>query len=56
MWPWQRLANATHARVTFPNQSRSYDASLRAVRFWGYDRSMENSFFVTSEALRRIRA
>ena len=54
MWPWQRLANATHARVTFPNQSRSYDASLRAVRFWGYDRSMENSFFVTSEALRRI--
>ena len=54
MWPWRQPANATNGRVTFPNQSRSYDATLRAVRFWGYDRSMENSFLVTSDALRRM--
>ena len=54
MWPWRQPANGTNGRVAFPNQSRSYDATLRAVRFWGYDRSMENSFLVTSDALRRI--
>ena len=40
--------------ISFPNRSRSYDATLQAVRFWGYDRSMENSFFVTVDALDRI--
>jgi hypothetical protein len=40
--------------LTFPNRSRSYDATRRAVRFWGYDRSMENSFFVTEDALRQV--
>jgi hypothetical protein len=40
--------------VNFPNSSRSYDATRHAVRFWGYDRSMENSFFVTVDALKRI--
>jgi Protein of unknown function (DUF1488) len=40
--------------ISFPNQSRSYDATRQAVRFWGYDRSMESSFFVTAEALNRI--
>jgi len=40
--------------VSFPNRSRSYDATRRAVRFWGYDRSMENSFFVTAAALKQI--
>ena len=54
MWPWHQPAKATNGRVTFPNQSRSYDPTLRAVRFWGYDRSMENSFLVTSDALRRM--
>ena len=54
MWPWRQPTNATNGRVTFPNQSRSYDPTLRAVRFWGYDRSMENSFLVTSDALRRM--
>ena len=38
----------------FPNSSRSYDATRRAVRFWGYDSAMEWSFFVTAEALRRV--
>ena len=54
MWPWRQPPTATNGHVAFPNQSRSYDATLRAVRFWGYDRSMENSFLVTSEALRRM--
>jgi hypothetical protein len=38
--------------LTFPNHSRSYDATRRAVRFWGYDSAMEMSFFVTEDALR----
>jgi hypothetical protein len=37
----------------FPNPSRSYDPTRRAVQFWGYDHSMEVSFFVAEEALRQ---
>jgi hypothetical protein len=40
--------------LSFPNQSRSYDATLRAVRFWGHDGAMEVSFFVNEDALKRI--
>jgi Protein of unknown function (DUF1488) len=40
--------------LSFPNQSRSYDATLRAVRFWGHDGAMEASFFVGEDALQRI--
>jgi len=40
--------------LSFPNISRSYDGTRRAVRFWGYDSAMEASFFVTEDALRRI--
>ena len=40
--------------INFPNHSRSYDATRRAIRFWGYDRSMEASFFMTAEALTRL--
>ena len=40
--------------LAFPNSSRSYDATRRAIRFWGHDRAMEWSFFVTAEALRRV--
>jgi hypothetical protein len=40
--------------INFPNNSRSYDATRHAVRFWGYDRSMESSFFVTEDALKQI--
>ena len=40
--------------IMFPNASRSYDATRRAVRFWGYDSAMEWSFFVTVEALERM--
>lgn len=56
MWsPWRsQMRKATNMTISFPNQSRSYDATRKAVRFWGYDRSMESSFFVTEDALDRI--
>jgi hypothetical protein len=40
--------------LNFTNQSRSYDATRHAVRFWGYDGAREVSFFVTDDALRRL--
>jgi hypothetical protein len=41
--------------LSFPNQSRFYDATRRAVRFWGHDSAMEASFFVDTDALKRIK-
>jgi hypothetical protein len=40
--------------LSFPNDSRSCDATRQAVRFWGYDSAMESSFFVTYAALERL--
>ena len=40
--------------LNFPNRSRSYDTTLRAVRFWGHDGPIEAAFFVNEDALRRI--
>jgi hypothetical protein len=40
--------------LSFPNSSRFFDATRRAVRFWGHDSAMEWSFFVTEEALKRL--
>lgn len=40
--------------ITFPNRSRSYDTTRRAVRFWGYDRSMESSFFIMADTLKQM--
>jgi Protein of unknown function (DUF1488) len=40
--------------LNFPNPSRSFDATRRAVRFWGHDSAMEASFFVSEEALKRV--
>lgn len=37
--------------LNFPNQSRSYNARQRCVRFWAYDQSLEVSFFIEVEAL-----
>lgn len=53
-WPGQQPSKVVNQTVTFPNLSRSYDATRHAVRFWGYDRSMENSFFVSWDALKHI--
>ena len=40
--------------LQFPNRSRFYDSTRRAVRFWGHDTALEASFFVTADALKRI--
>jgi len=40
--------------LNFPNQSRFYDLTRRAVRFWGYDTAMEASFFVAEDALKEM--
>ena len=54
-FPWQsQPRQATKMAINFPNESRSYDATRHAVRFWGYDRSMENSFFVSADALMQM--
>lgn len=37
--------------VAFPNGSRNYDATRLAVRFWGYDHSMEVPFFISAAVL-----
>jgi Protein of unknown function (DUF1488) len=39
--------------LSFPNSSRSYDVTRRAVRFWGNDSAMEASFYVSEDALNR---
>jgi hypothetical protein len=52
----RRLKNATETMtLSFPNQSRFYDATRGAVRFWGHDSAMEASFFVNADALKRIK-
>jgi Protein of unknown function (DUF1488) len=40
--------------IDFPNESRSYDVTRHAVRFWGYDSAIEASFFIDEDALARI--
>lgn len=37
--------------LSFPNPSRSYDATQHRVRFWGYDNALEVSFFLEESAL-----
>jgi Protein of unknown function (DUF1488) len=41
-------------KLSYPNPCRSFDASSRRVCFWGYDRTIEISFFVEMEALKRL--
>ena len=40
--------------LNFPNASRSFDATRNAVHFWGYDQTMETSFYISAEALQRL--
>ena len=40
--------------LNFPNRSRVFAPTRRAVRFWGHDSAMEWSFFVTEDALKRL--
>jgi hypothetical protein len=45
---------AAGTMLNFPNQSRVFDPTRRAVHFWGHDSAMEWSFFVTEDALKRL--
>jgi hypothetical protein len=40
--------------LSFPNESRIYDARQRCVRFWAYDEALEIPFFVEADALCRM--
>jgi hypothetical protein len=53
---WRLRRGTQHMALSFPNPSRSYDATRRAVRFWGHDSAMEASFFVNEDALKRVHA
>jgi hypothetical protein len=41
-------------RLSFPNPSRSFDASRNRVRFWGYDHALEISFLLEEDALMKL--
>ena len=41
-------------RLSFPNPSRSFDVTKSRVCFWGYDSTIEVSFFLEADALKRI--
>ena len=41
-------------RLSFPNPSRSFDASRNRVRFWGYDHALEVSFLLEEDGLKKL--
>ena len=41
-------------RLSFPNQSRSFDDSKSRVCFWAYDKTIEVTFYVETDALKRL--
>jgi hypothetical protein len=51
---WLQRSSVTPMGLSFPNPSRSYDATRRAVRFWGHDSAMEASFFIMEDALKQL--
>jgi hypothetical protein len=48
----RRITEARGIMLDFPNQSRVFDPTRRAVRFWGHDGAMEWSFYVSEDALK----
>jgi hypothetical protein len=50
-----RLISESALALNFPNESRSYDSTRRAIRFWGYDGALERPFLITEQALRQVR-
>lgn len=40
--------------ICFHNSSRSYDETAHVVRFWGYDQTLEVSFFIEEDALTKM--
>jgi hypothetical protein len=52
--PLAKEFDRCQSMIEFPNHSRSYDQTRRAVRFWGHDSALETSFFIDESALKRI--
>jgi hypothetical protein len=50
---WRLALHSAMLRAN-ADEACSYDATLRAVRFWGHDGAMEVSFFVNEDALKRL--
>ena len=40
--------------LNFPNLSRSFEPEQNRIRFWGYDRAMEVTFFMKVETLMAV--
>ena len=40
--------------LNFPNPSRSFDETRNCVCFWGYDQSIEVSFYLDVSALQKL--
>jgi hypothetical protein len=38
--------------LEFPNSSRSFDESKCRINFWGYDRTIEVSYFIGADVLK----
>lgn len=49
---FKRHATGRATALNFPNASRSFDPTRDRVRFWGYDRSLEITFFIEGAVLR----
>jgi len=41
-------------RLSFPNPCRSFDAGKSRVCFWGYDSTIEITFFIEAAALKQL--
>ncbi len=41
-------------KLSFPNPSRSFDATRNCVCFWGYDESIEVTFYLDVCALEKL--
>jgi len=52
--PTTESVKSKRMRLAFPNECRSFDSKRNRVRFWGYDRAIEISFFVDAEALEKL--
>ena len=41
--------------IKFPNTSRSFDKNKNRICFWGYDKTIEVTFYIGVEVLQQIR-
>lgn len=41
-------------KLCFLNPCRSFDANKKRIQFWGYDNTIEISFYVEADALKQL--